>query len=227
MAWTDSVDIYCERISTAFWAEPANALSNIGFVLAAIIAARTAKRLGVESKDTKLLITLAGLIGVGSFLFHTFANRWSELADVVPIWTFVAFFVLAAIHRIGGVPISKVVLHYALPFVFAFGFVMFFASGEGDTSAVAEPDPLNGSGQYFPAVIALLTFSVVSWLRKNPMRPWIWAATATFLVSLAFRTIDVSVCGSFPIGTHFMWHLLNALMIALLLDGFVKIQSKA
>ncbi|MFT2588559.1 hypothetical protein ACMWPQ_29155, partial [Escherichia coli] len=29
------VDLYCERLSTAFWAEPVNALSNLAFLLAA------------------------------------------------------------------------------------------------------------------------------------------------------------------------------------------------
>ncbi len=227
MAWTDNVDIYCERMGASFWAEPANALSNLAFIVAALLAARTANRLNVHSKDTKALIALAGMIGIGSFLFHTFANRWSELADVIPIWTFVALFVLAAIHRVGGVPVSKVALHYALPFVFAFVGVMFFASGEGDAAKMSEPDQLNGSGQYFPAVIALLVFSTVAWRRKNPMGPWIWAATATFIGSLAFRTVDMRVCQAFPIGSHFMWHLLNAVMIGLLLDGFIKIQTKA
>ena len=34
-------------------------------------------------------------------------------------------------------------------------------------------------------------------------------AAVVFCASLVFRTIDELVCPSFPIGTHFLWHLLN------------------
>jgi hypothetical protein len=31
--------------------------------------------------------------------------------------------------------------------------------------------------------------------------------------SLVFRTVDAAACGTFPIGTDFLWHLLNAAML--------------
>ncbi|SDT92452.1 hypothetical protein SAMN05428979_0445 [Stappia sp. ES.058] len=34
MDWTASVDAYCERVGTAFWAEPVNALTNAAFLVA-------------------------------------------------------------------------------------------------------------------------------------------------------------------------------------------------
>lgn len=49
-----------------------------------------------------LLIALAGSIGIGSFLFHTIATRWAELADTVPIWSFAAVFALAAMRWRGA-----------------------------------------------------------------------------------------------------------------------------
>jgi hypothetical protein len=33
------------------------------------------------------------------------------------------------------------------------------------------------------------------------------------VVSLFFRTIDAAVCGAFPTGTHFLWHLMNGAML--------------
>jgi hypothetical protein len=36
-------------------------------------------------------------------------------------------------------------------------------------------------------------------------------------VSLVFRSIDQAVCASFPLGTHFLWHCLNGLVLYLLL----------
>jgi hypothetical protein len=32
-------------------------------------------------------------------------------------------------------------------------------------------------------------------------------------VSLVFRSIDQAVCPGFPLGTHFLWHVLNAVML--------------
>lgn len=34
-------------------------------------------------------------------------------------------------------------------------------------------------------------------------------------MSLFFRTIDMAVCESIPIGTHFLWHLLNGVLVYL------------
>ena len=51
----------------------------------------------------------------------------------------------------------------------------------------------------------------------------LWHSFATswglFAVSSAFRTLDAAVCSLVPLGTHFLWHLLNALVLFLLLDS--------
>ena len=44
---------------------------------------------------------------------------------------------------------------------------------------------------------------------------WFWQ-TPWFTVSLVFRTVDNQVCGGFPLGTHFVWHLLNGVLLFLL-----------
>jgi hypothetical protein len=222
MDWLLAVDIYCERISPAFWAEPLNALSNAAFPIAALWAAVDAKRRHVTAPIVWLLICMAALIGLGSFLFHTFANTWSEYADTIPIWSFVALFVFTAIHRIGGVKPGKLAA-IALA-VAALVTVMFLATGEGQTSTA--PDPLNGSGQYAPAVIALLVFAVLSYRRRHPMWHWISAAAVVFLLSLTARTFDMALCPSLPVGTHFIWHILNGLMIGILLQVLIRSPSK-
>ncbi len=225
MDWSQAVDIYCERTSAAFWAEPLNAISNASFLAGALWGAVTARQRQITSPVVWLLIGMAGLIGIGSFLFHTFANVWSGLADVIPIWSFVALFVFVAMHRIGGVQPRRVVF-IALG-IAAVLIIVFLAMDNGAAPAPSgpissAPDPLNGSGQYAPAVLALLAFAIVAWRRRHPMAIWITAAAAVFLLSLAFRTIDMRVCASFPAGTHFMWHALNGLMIGLLLQVLTR-----
>ncbi|KZB85003.1 hypothetical protein [Amycolatopsis regifaucium] len=47
-------------------------------------------------------------------------------------------------------------------------------------------------------------------------------AAAVFGVSLAFRSADHAVCGNFPAGTHFVWHLLNGLVLCLTADAAMR-----
>ena len=84
-----SIDLYCERTTAAFWAEPVNALTNAAFLMAALIGWRAARSTGRRDGPMILLIALTASIGVGSFLFHTVATRWAALADVVPISLFI------------------------------------------------------------------------------------------------------------------------------------------
>lgn len=215
------IDLYCERTAPGIWNEPLNAWSNLAFPIAALWAWVEARRRNALSLPILTLIILAALIGVGSFLFHIFANGWSELADVIPIWSFVALYVLVSIHLVGGVAPGRVLRIGAI--VGAILVVVFLASG----SEPAHTDhthhaPLNGSLQYAPAMIALLVFSFITWRRNHPMAPWALAATITFAASLTFRTIDLSLCPALPIGTHFLWHLLNGAMVGLLLQALIR-----
>ena len=38
-----------------------------------------------------------------------------------------------------------------------------------------------------------------------------------FLMALTARTLDMPLCGLFPLGTHFLWHLLIALWLYLMI----------
>ncbi|MBU2942521.1 ceramidase domain-containing protein [Shimia thalassica] len=224
MDYATYIDLYCERTAPGFWNEPINAISNIAFPLAALWAWIEARKNPPVPLAIHVLIVLAALIGVGSFLFHTFANSWTELADVIPIWSFVALYVLVSIHLIGGVAPRRILRIAAI--VGAVLVVWFLASGspEADASHAHghSHSPFNGSLQYAPALIALVVFSIITWRRHHPMAPWAIAATLVFGASLTFRTVDISYCSALPLGTHFMWHLLNGLMVGLLLQALVR-----
>ncbi|MGH1416786.1 MAG: ceramidase domain-containing protein [Pelagimonas sp.] len=220
MDWFAPIDLYCERADIGLWAEPINALSNLAFPLAAIWAWHSAGRFGQRRTIVAILCLLAGLIGVGSGLFHTFANRWSEYADVIPIWSFVALYVLSAIALVGGAPAGKVarigVISAAITTV-----IVLATSGDGEAHS-HEADPLNGSLQYAPALLALVVFSAITLWRGHAIRGWAVAATGVFALSLGFRIMDLHLCAVWPMGTHFMWHVLNALMVGLLLQGLIR-----
>ncbi len=82
------IDLYCERIGPGFWAEPANALTNLAFPVVAWASWRMIRRSGTGSIGPSWLVALVISIGIGSFLFHTFATGWAQVLDVVPILLF-------------------------------------------------------------------------------------------------------------------------------------------
>lgn len=218
MDWTAPVDIYCERLGPEFWAEPWNAVSNLAFILAGFWGWQTARRLGTRNLLISALIGLAFAIGIGSFLFHSFATVWASLADVVPIWSFVALYIIAAIRIMTGASAGRIAIYAILGAAILTILLLAMEDGKPRTG----PDPFNGSLQYAPAVIAMLVFSALSLWRGHPIRYWFLAATVTFLVSLSMRTIDMRVCETIPQGTHYLWHILNGAMIALLLQGLIR-----
>ena len=42
------------------------------------------------------------------------------------------------------------------------------------------------------------------------------------VVSLTLRTLDEPLCGAWPIGTHFLWHLLNAVTLWLVSAAIIR-----
>lgn len=224
MDWTAAVDIYCERTAPGFWNEPLNALSNGAFLIAALWAAWTARARAQYARDLWVLIGLAGLIGLGSFLFHTYATIWAAAADVLPIWIFVTYFVFVGLHRIAGIAPMRLVLGVLALVAVGAALILLLPGGDPTQSAAAEPrqSRFNGSEQYAPALLALMVFSWLARRRQSPMAPWVLAATLTFLLSLCLRTIDIALCPAWPTGTHFAWHLLNGTVIGLLLQGLIR-----
>ena len=79
MEWTRYVDGYCERMGPEYWAEPINAITNLAFVLAALVMWRRARGVPLA----RALCVVLGLIGIGSYLFHTHAQVWAAMAGCI------------------------------------------------------------------------------------------------------------------------------------------------
>lgn len=206
------IDIYCERLSAAFWAEPVNALTNLAFIIAAFCAFRHVKRAGAMDWGAGLLVTLLFIIGIGSFLFHSFAVFWAMLADTLPILAFQLVFIglyAARVMRLGLVQVGAV---YAV-------FVGLIVS-----SGLLPQDWLNGSLSYLPAAILLSCFGAWHYAsgQIKQERLILLLASGVFLLSLTFRSVDMLICTHFALGTHFIWHVLNAIVLYLCVRGYAK-----
>jgi hypothetical protein len=53
--------------------------------------------------------------------------------------------------------------------------------------------------------------------REQGTRHNLGLAAVIFAISLTFRTVDIAICPQFPLGTHFIWHILNAVVLYVLL----------
>ncbi len=210
------LDVYCERAGAAgLWAEPLNAVTNLAFLAAAVLMAlrlrRMPRRTWGHAWDLWLLTLVLGAIGIGSGLWHTFATRWGLLADVLPITVFINGYLLAfgwRMLRLRWVGLPLLWLGYQ--------------TGTVGLLLAVPADALNGSVGYLPALAFLVGFAL--WLRGRDGRMALTMALAAglFALSLTFRTLDATLCGVLPMGTHFLWHLLNAALLFLLLDALAR-----
>jgi hypothetical protein len=234
MTFGEHVFLYCERgTDPALLAEPFNALSNAAFLLVGLVGLELALRRPVEDRtaDNVLLPALVFLIGLGSLLFHLYADEGTELADVVPIAVFTLVYLGFALNRFLGVPPGFTVLAVigfagllalAAQIRCSDGAVGILVSGMGG----AKPC-LNGSVIYLPALGALIVVGLLLSERRHRAAPWVLWAAAIFAVSVTLRSLDLALCDRVVIegrkvGTHFAWHVLNAIALFLLLKAALE-----
>lgn len=212
--WFRQIDAYCERTDASFWAEPVNALTNLAFIVGAVVAWRIWRREAPGDVAVAVLLALVVTIGIGSFLFHTKATLWAMLADVIPITVFIVTYLTLAVRRYFVRPWWQA-LAVGLLFLPAAQLV-----GDGVGSVVGRA--LGGSEGYLPALLALVLCGL--WLERlgRPAGRALLLASGLFFVSLTFRTLDQPLCAAFPLGTHFVWHTLNGLLLAFLVVAMVR-----
>lgn len=237
MAWTDKIFNYCERGGDpGFWAEPFNAISNAAFLIAALAAgweiARRPPGDPPVPRAASLLAALVFIIGIGSFLFHTYATRWAAVADVAPIGMFMVAYMAYALRvfvRLPwvfvalGVAAFVVVLRDAGPFICGLDL-----SGWGiKLGAPGSGRCLNGTAGYVPAFLAMTAVGAVLAAMRHRAGPYLILAGGLFLLSMTLRALDLELCAATrwlgqQRGTHAFWHLLNAATLYILLLAAIR-----
>ncbi|MDS0134153.1 MULTISPECIES: hypothetical protein [unclassified Amycolatopsis] len=197
---TDYVDGYCERLAPGLWGEPLNSLSNLAFLVAAVLV----WRLAAGNRTSRVLAGLIGLIFVASSVFHVLATRWAGAADSGAILVFVLVYAVVFVRE-----------HWSRrwAWVAAPAFLVLTAASA-----------LLGGGLYLSALIGLGVFAVVLAFQRDTAWPQFAVAGAVFALSLSLRTLDRDVCDYVPAGTHFLWHLLNGLVLYLVSRAIIRPQ---
>jgi hypothetical protein len=210
------IDGYCERVGPEIWGEPLNAVTNLAFIVSAALLVRA---LGRSDRPARrdwapwVLVALVFLIGIGSALFHTLAVGWAAAMDVIPIALFVLLAVYLSLRRLVGLGIWASLLGVGIVLALAVGFPVLLRFG---------------GGSYLAALLAMLAIGLYLRLRRgHPAGTVLLAAATVFTVSLALRTLDLPLCQAIPSGTHFLWHLLNALVLYLVARAIFRFGRRA
>jgi len=205
------LSVYCERAGIAGqFAEPLNALSNVAFLLTVILIwRRLAGEPGLSPRRHWDITALAGVvfvIGLGSAAWHIWPTRATLLSDVIPITVFIHGFIAVFFHRVLG-----------LAWPWAIGIVLVFAALSFGAPSLLSTRALGSTTAYLPAYLALLLTTAGLFVAGNPRRYGMLRATLVWTPSLILRSLDGAACAYFPLGTHFLWHMLNATVLYFLL----------
>ena len=202
------IDLYCERIGPGLWAEPLNAITNVGFVFAAWLVWRIAIRTQLRDLGIAMLTSLIVVIGGGSFLFHTMATPFTRWLDIIPIFAFQLFYTWFYARRVINLPVAAIGV-LLLVFLAAAVYLQ------------QHPGVMNGSLIYAPALLVTLGLGIYHYQNQKMERGLLLAAASLFLLSIFFRSIDNAICSQVAAGTHFLWHILNAGVIYLAMRALI------
>jgi hypothetical protein len=206
MDWFAAIDAYCERTGPDYWSEPVNAVTNAAFLIAAAVMAWRLRGQHVPLAWSMVAVLVA--IGMGSYLFHTHANGLTALMDVVPILGFILLYVFAATRDFLG----------ARPWVAGAVTLAFIPYAAVLVPVFAMIPGLGSSAGYMPVPLLILGYAVLLARCAPATARGMAIGAGILLLSLLFRTIDEPICTRLPLGTHFLWHILNAIMLGWMIE---------
>lgn len=207
MDWFEQVDGYCERTDFTYWSEPLNALTNIAFIIAAVILWRRSAGIPMA----RLLSGILFAIGIGSFLFHTHATIWASTLDVLPIGVFIVLYMFVVNRDIVPMGSWMAVFATALLIPYAAALVPVF-----------NRIPFLMISNFYWTLPLLITLYAI-FLRHRPgIASGFLFGAALLCLSITIRSLDEILCDMIPIGTHFVWHILNGVMLGWMIHVYVR-----
>ena len=208
MDWTRAIDAYCERTDASYWSEPVNALTNAAFLVAALIMWRRSE----GRTGGRVLSAILFSIGIGSFVFNTHATAGAGTADSTPILVFTLVYVFLANRTFLGWPVWAAALGAA-------GYVPYTA---GLTPVFAALPFFSISSFYWPLPVLIFAYALFLSRRHPETARNLAAGAAILCLSLVARSLDGMLCPVWPLGTHFLWHCLNAVMLGWMIETWLR-----
>lgn len=208
------IDLHCERLQDGWFEEPFNTLSNLTFFVVAFLLYRNHKNLRLPFL-AKFFIGIILVIGTGSMIFHSSARFWGALSDSIPIAIFAVTYVFAFarhILRTWWIAGFLVVAAYITTY---FGVRYMYL---GDIRGKM-PD---GYVSMIPSVYFMAGLTLLLYALKNSSALAFLKITLIAGLAVFFRTIDLMICIDFPIGSHFLWHMLASVMVYMMVAELIR-----
>jgi hypothetical protein len=135
------------------------------------------------------------------------------MSDVLPIQAFILIYLYLSTVRFFGLPWWGGAIAVA-----AFSpYTILLARGIG-----ALVGDLNGSIGYVPVPILIAGYAWLLRTRAPETARGMAVGAGLLAVSLVFRSIDGAICTGFPLGSHFIWHLVNAGMLGWMIAVVIR-----
>jgi hypothetical protein len=185
-----------------------NAWSNGAFLIAAIAGWRLLS-LSPNAKahrTIRALTLLAALAGIGGYLFHRSDAPYAKWGETVPILAFMLLYVWLLLRRF---------FHWN--FVIAIPVLALYAAAVYWLETRAPGSAPFGRAMNLPTLVLFLLAAIGFLLRlREAFWPMLWALVLLLASSVA-STAGAQICPLLGLGTHVIWHLLDALLLYLLL----------
>ncbi len=211
-----SLGLYCERIALGQWQEPFNTFSALAFVCAGLLGLRLC--FGSAKGDAlRLSMALCTLvIGVVSFAFHMHGTRLSLIYDLLPILLFDVLAAWAILSR--GLNMSAAGTLLTTLLIVATSFAL---------TPIGNLYGFAFSGIEHTGFVAWLLLLSLVLLAHGEFSSGgtLFLASVILVFALFFKSIDIPQCAQYTHGTHWLWHLANALASYLIIRG-VPLSSK-
>jgi len=196
---------WCEQTLCEFVSEPANAWSNLGYLLVALLLAMLAHRRGYGPRLT-LYPPIVFVLGLMSFFYHLSNFYGSQILDFVGMFLFVGWVIGMNFIRLGWIPQQRL-----LPFIATL-----------TVGCVGVMQVMRTVGLPYQAIILLATGFILLTeflVRKRKAVKYGYFALSNLLLGIAFacsisdvtrRFCDPKQHGWFSQG-HALWHWIGAL----------------
>jgi hypothetical protein len=191
---------YCETLSAtygAFPVEPANTVSNGVIVLFGLAALYLVAKRTPRAYDLYVVAGLLVACGIGSGLWHGLRDGSALFWEVRAGLFFLLGLAICWSRRLWS-PIGALV--FVVAFVLTFQYSREYLGVFNQRWVAAAPSVI-----LFGSILATQTV-----MRSKKAALLGLAAMGLSLTALAFRTYDLTVCDSFPMGTHWLWHIFNS-----------------
>ena len=189
--------VYCERTSNSFFAEPINLVTNLAFLISAWFSYKMLKTEKLKQSIYYFLPWFIFLIGLGSSSYHSYRNPITLLFDAIPVYIFLGlslFLLLKKLAKNTSLTFGLIGLFILLQIFLTVNFSHL----------------LNSSIRHIANAILLLILIVLAYRKFGKIAMELFLVFLVYAIGIFFRTIDIPVCPSFVIGTHFLWHLFVA-----------------